>query len=75
MEFWDNIVHTALLGTDKRQLKKEDFSEDLAEAYEIINQSGDKEEQYLNIAAVAFNYRKCGVQPINKNLVRTSAEE
>jgi hypothetical protein len=75
MEFWDNIVHTALLGTDKRQLKKEDFSEDLVEAYDIISQSGDKEEQYLNIAAVAYNYRKCGVQPINKSVGKTSAEE
>lgn len=44
MEFWDSIIHTALLGTDKRQVKKGEFSEDFTEAYEIINQSGDKEE-------------------------------
>ncbi len=75
MEFWDNIVHTALLGTDKRQLKKEDFSEDFAETIELINQlSTDKEVQFLNIASVAFNYRKCGMQPINKRLDVSKAE-
>lgn len=75
MEYWDNIIHTALLGTDKRQLKKEDFSEDLAEAFDMIPQSGEKEEQYLSIAAVAFNYRKCGVMPVNKIVERTVAKE
>ncbi len=75
MEFWDNIIHTALLGTDKRQLRKEDFSEELAEVHEIINQTGDKEEQYLNIASVAFNYRKCGFQHTNKSVDRTQAGE
>ncbi len=75
MEFWDTIVHTATLGTDKRQLKKEDFSDNLAEVFALINEDVDKEEQYLNIAAVAFNYRKCGVVPLNKDLNFTSAEE
>ncbi|MCW3108950.1 MAG: hypothetical protein JWQ09_3456 [Segetibacter sp.] len=75
MEFWDNIVHTALLGTDKRQLKKEDFSEDFAETIELINeQATDKESQFLNLASAAFNYRKCGVEPLNKTLVYSKAE-
>ncbi len=75
MEFWDNIVHTALLGTDKRQLKKEDFPQELAETIELINQlPTDKEDQFLNIASVAVNYRKCGVQPLNKSLVISKAE-
>ncbi len=74
MEFWDNIIHTALLGTDKRQLRLQDVNEDLAAAFTSINESGDKEEQYLNMAAVAFNYRKCGNQPLKKNVLQTVAE-
>lgn len=75
MQFWDNIVHTALLGTDKRQLKKEDISPNLVEVYELINQINDKEEQYLNFAAVAFNYRRCGALPLNKSIIYSNAKD
>lgn len=68
-------MHTALLGTDKRQLKKEDFPQDLAETFELVTeQQADKEIQFLHIASAAFNYRKCGTEPLNKSLQFTKAE-
>lgn len=73
MESWNNILHAALLGTDKRQLKPEDFSEPLEEVYSTTQLSDDKEIRYLNMASVVYNYRKCGVQPINKNILKNTA--
>lgn len=64
-----------MLGTDKRPIRKEDFIDDLADIFKVISQADDREEQYLNIAAVACNHRKCGFVPLNKAVVRTSAEE
>lgn len=75
MEFWDHIVHTALLGTDKRQLKQEELPGDLGEVFLSVDNKIDKEDQYLAIASVGFNYRKCGLVPFHKNVIRSHAAE
>ncbi len=69
METWNNIINTALLGTDKKQLNVAELSTDLQEAFEQIsaNNAADKEEQFLQITAVVFNYRQCGIAPVTKN--------
>lgn len=68
MHYWDQLINTALLGTDKRPMTTNDWPSDLAAVTNSIqeNTTTDKEEQFLQIAALAFNYRQCGVQPLQK---------
>ncbi|HYE55961.1 MAG TPA: DUF5691 domain-containing protein [Chitinophagaceae bacterium] len=67
---WHDVINTALLGTDKKPTDTSNWTGQLAEAATLIRESSpDKEEQFLQIAAVAFNYRQCGVLPINKEAI------
>ncbi len=73
MEFWNNILHTALLGTDKKQVSPEELPPDLAAIAEQLRQSGgNREEQFLQLSSVAFNYRRCGMIPYYKEGVSIS---
>ncbi len=65
MEFWNNIVNTALLGTDKKQLNPEELPPAIAEAAEatLSARQKDAEERFLVTAAIAHSYRQCGVMP------------
>lgn len=71
MQFWDNVVHTAMIGTDKKTTGANDLPPGLAEAAGIIlaNDMTDKEEKFLQIASLAFNYRQCGVVALHKEQV------
>ncbi|OQP65951.1 hypothetical protein A3860_15285 [Niastella vici] len=79
MQTWDQIINTALLGTDKRPLAASDLPTELGEAAAVIqHHTTDKEEQFLQTAALVFNYRQCGVQPLKKEGVtidKAAAEE
>lgn len=68
MQYWDHIIHAALLGTDKRALPADGLPAGLEEATALIQQNTgiDKEEQFLQTVALAFNYRQCGIQPLHK---------
>lgn len=65
MEFWNNIINTALLGTDKKQIGNEELTEELSEAYRqiISNEEIDREEKFLQITSAALNFRVCGITP------------
>jgi hypothetical protein len=67
MQFWDNIINTALIGTDKRQFTANDLTEQLAEPFKLINAEAniDKEEKFLQTASVAFNFRQSGAGAIS----------
>jgi hypothetical protein len=67
MHFWNNIINTALIGTDKRQLAADDLTEELAEPFELINaeENIDKEEKFLQAASVAYNFRQSGAGAIS----------
>lgn len=71
MEAWNTIINTALLGTDKKQVNITELPGDLQAVYEEINanESLDKEEKFLQVAAVAFNYRQSGVSAFVKDSV------
>lgn len=71
MDLWQDILNTALLGTDKRPAATEGLPADLQEAATLItqNKASDKEEQFLQLAALVFNYRQCGVAPVKKETV------
>ncbi len=68
MQFWDNIINTALIGTDKKQLTVADLVNELTEGFEIINAETniDKEEKFLQMASVAYNFRQSGANSIYK---------
>src|SRR6185312_2736609 len=68
MQFWEEIINTALLGTDKRAVAVSHLPSALADASGRIAgaDSLDKEEQFLQLAAVAVNYRQSGVVPLQR---------
>jgi hypothetical protein len=73
---WNNILHTALLGTDKQPLRPEELGEDLASIAEQIQEvTQDKEEIFLQIAALAFNCRQAGFAPLHKESAQHSRPE
>jgi|SRR6185312_496875 len=65
MNFWNNVVQTAMLGTNKKDIVQQDLPEELLVAVKIINDNAviDAEEKFIQTAALAFNYRQCGVRP------------
>lgn len=79
MQIWDEIINTAMLGTGKRMLGANKLPPELANAAVLIqNNTTDKEEQFLQTAALAFNYRQCGVLPVQKEgvtITKADAEE
>lgn len=71
MEFWNNIINTAMIGTDKKQLSASELPAGLQEANILIqtNDAIDKEEKFLQITALALNYRQAGVMPLYKEAI------
>jgi hypothetical protein len=70
MESWNHIIHTALLGTDKQALKKENLVAEVVEQYDLIAQNTQsREEVFLQTAALVYNYRQCGFLPVQKETV------
>lgn len=65
MQYWNNIINTALLGTAKKTADTTGFQGPLLEAAGTIlaDTSLDREDQFLHMAAVVYNYRQSGVQP------------
>ena len=75
MQFWDAIINTAMMGTDKKQISTADTPSGLEEVAALVNENGekDKEEKFLQLAAVAFNYRQSGLFPASKEIMMPSA--
>jgi len=71
MQSWDIIINTAMMGTDKKQVAITDVTEGLAEASVLIheNTAKDKEEKFLQLASLVFNYRQCGTLPAQKEIM------
>jgi Family of unknown function (DUF5691) len=65
MKFWDNIIQTAMLGTNRKDVVDDDFPEDMSDAIQTINTNAtiDAEEEFLQKVTLAFNYRQSGVTP------------
>lgn len=78
MEHWGKIVSLALLGTDKAKLEEKYFDANTSDSFEQIRQSsGNKEEEFLQSAALLSNYRRCGFIPMggNNGLMTIAPEE
>lgn len=76
MEFWDNIIHTAMIGTDKKMIGADEVMPVLQQptADVLSNSAIDKEEQFLQLASLAFNFRQSGFIPVkNENVILEEA--
>jgi len=51
MEFWNNIINAALLGTDKKHLGREELAVELSDVFMEVssNEEIDREEKFLQI--------------------------
>lgn len=73
MKFWNEILHTALLGSDKRSVDPASLPEEIAPlAEQIAAEPVDKEDRFLRLAAISFNYRQAGVKPHSQEALTLS---
>lgn len=68
MEAWQQIIDTALMGTEKKNLAPAAWPPDLQAAAATIAAAHptDREEQFLQTAALVSNYRQAGAIPLYK---------
>jgi hypothetical protein len=70
MKIWDDILNTAIIGTDKKQVNTGLAPEQLVQTLQLTEKvSNEKEEQFLAAASVVYNYKRAGILPLD---VRTS---
>jgi hypothetical protein len=72
MQQWNDIVNTAMLGTEKKVPDFNAVPQNIVQPLQLIqqNQQLDKEEKYLQAAALIYNYQVCGAVPFKKeNLI------
>lgn len=61
---WEEVIHTAIIGTDKKQVSAQALPEEIAAIAERIAQAeSEHENQFLATAAVIYNYRRAGSLP------------
>ena len=69
LQSWDAIINTAMMGTDKKQVSIDEMPAGLQTIVsEINNAVTDKKAMFLQLAAIAYNYRQCGFKPFQKEL-------
>ncbi|TWF34870.1 hypothetical protein FHW36_11068 [Chitinophaga polysaccharea] len=73
MEHWNNIINSVLLGTAKKPADKQGLTGPLEQAADAIlgNPALDREDQFLHLASVIYNYRQCGTQAITASVPPT----
>ncbi|MFN8253097.1 MAG: DUF5691 domain-containing protein [Ferruginibacter sp.] len=80
MEYWQHIVNTSMIGTDKKTISSTGLPSALQNAAQIIfsNESSEKEDKFLQIASLALGFRQSGLLPLKKEqatIVVAGAEE
>jgi hypothetical protein len=68
MNTWEYILNRAMLGTDKSAQGQPELPEVLNETFALVEKLDglDKEAKFFHQAALAYNYRKSGFQPLLK---------
>ncbi len=74
-EFWNQIVNTAILGTDKKSLNASELPESIGRWTEQFQTETNKETAFLKTTALAFNFRQCGTITADKSDVQLAACE
>ncbi len=66
MDFWNQVVHSSILGVAKKPLDTSSLDQMLAEpvAKILSNESIDNEERFLQIATLCYNFRAAAHIPI-----------
>jgi len=72
MKFWDGIINNATLGSAKMPLKSHDLPDFITGGIEV-NEQAEPEEDFLQLASLAYQYRQAGSKPLNLNLMAQSA--
>jgi hypothetical protein len=80
MQFWDNIINAAMLGTDKQLAfgSAQDMPPGLEQPVALIQQNTtkDKEERFLQLASLIFSYRQCGTKTLQSDAdIKVAAAE
>lgn len=69
MQFRNNIINTALLGTEKKQISGSELPEVLNTSIEqIVKDDSDHETKFLKTAAMTLSFYKAGIQPLKVSL-------
>lgn len=68
MQFWEDIVNIAMIGTDKKVLDATTLPQEMSQPLDNIqmNTALDSEEKFLQNAALLFNYKQSGWIPAYK---------
>lgn len=64
MQFWNDLINTLQLGTDKRPGGLPTPDAQLAAAIAALPNEADTEEKFLRMASLAFNYRHTAMVPL-----------
>ena len=66
-----------MMGTDKKPISSADLPPAFEEVAQEINNNNakDKEEKFLQVAALVHNYRQCGIMAAQKEIMAPSAEQ
>jgi len=74
MQSWEDVIHTAMIGTDKKILSVNQLPENLAAVQSILadKYGNDKEVLYLQQASLLMNYKQCGLTLLQKEEIGTS---
>ncbi len=74
MQSWEDVIHTAMIGTDKKILSVSQLPESLAAVQTMLtDKSGnDKEILYLQQSSLLMNYKQCGLSLLQKEEIGTS---
>jgi Family of unknown function (DUF5691) len=77
MQYWKEIINTGLLGTEKKEVAAETLPHDLQDAAKLIaaQPATDREEKFLQLAAVGFNFRQSGVTVLRGEAMATPEAE
>ena len=78
MQAWDDIVNIAMIGTDKKQPASGSMPASLDEIVKKVTTANekDKEDHFLQLASILFNYQRCGISPLKKDIsIRSCAVE
>jgi len=73
MQSWEEVIHTAMIGTDKKILSVTNLPADLAAVQTTLSDltGNDKEALYLQQASLLMNYKQCGLTLLQKEMAGT----
>lgn len=72
MKTWDEIINKALLGSEKASLTPDDIPSDISDEF-VVTTSPDREENFLKLSSLAYQYRQSGARALNVSTITQPA--